>query len=300
MNLEREPIIIPRLMSPNVENPYGYIYITTNLINNKKYVGKHSRPEFDVHYLGSGKILRTAISKYGKENFICEIIDWSQSPEELNQKEKFWINLLEANTDRDFWYNICDGGNGGPIMWGNNNPNYGNHASLSEEHKRKIRENTPRFSGKEHPLYGKHYVMSEDTKRKISISTQVRKISNKTKEVVGSRYRNKNLSEEHKKNISMASKRNWDEFDEDTKQKCLGNLVYNNQNGSNNLRSTKIVQLDLDGNLIKVYSYMSEVEQVGFSRVSVGYCCRGKQKQYKGYKWMYLKDYINQGGTIND
>jgi hypothetical protein len=44
-----------------------YIYKTTNLINGKIYIGKrsHKNPEKDK-YLGSGNVLKQAISKYGK------------------------------------------------------------------------------------------------------------------------------------------------------------------------------------------------------------------------------------------
>ena len=49
-----------------------FIYITTNLITNEKYIGKHYGTE-DDSYLGSGKILQRAILKYGKENFKREI-----------------------------------------------------------------------------------------------------------------------------------------------------------------------------------------------------------------------------------
>lgn len=40
-----------------------YIYLTTNLITNEKYIGKHYG-ELDDDYLGSGIILQRAILKY--------------------------------------------------------------------------------------------------------------------------------------------------------------------------------------------------------------------------------------------
>lgn len=47
------------------------IYETTNLINGKTYIGQHKvvSKKYD-YYLGSGKIIRKAIKKYGKENFV--------------------------------------------------------------------------------------------------------------------------------------------------------------------------------------------------------------------------------------
>lgn len=40
-------------------NFYGFIYITTNLINGKKYIGQ--KKGYNDTYLGSGKILKLAI-----------------------------------------------------------------------------------------------------------------------------------------------------------------------------------------------------------------------------------------------
>ena len=51
----------------------GYIYKTTNKINQKIYIGKHQSSEYDDKYFGSGKILRRAIEKYGLNNFTNEI-----------------------------------------------------------------------------------------------------------------------------------------------------------------------------------------------------------------------------------
>lgn len=54
-----------------------------------------------------------------------------------------------------------------------------------------------------------------------------------------------------------------------------------------------IVQLGIDGHLVNVYDSLSEVAQEsGFFASGICNNCKGKLKTYKGYKWMYLKDYI--------
>ena len=52
-----------------------YVYLITNKINNKIYIGKrkHDNPEQDS-YMGSGKIISLAIKKYGIDNFKKEIL----------------------------------------------------------------------------------------------------------------------------------------------------------------------------------------------------------------------------------
>ena len=67
-----------------------YIYLTINLINGKKYIGKHYG-ELDDSYLGSGTILQKAINKYGKQNFKKEILYISKNEEENCIKEKKFI-----------------------------------------------------------------------------------------------------------------------------------------------------------------------------------------------------------------
>ena len=47
----------------------SFVYITTNLINKKQYVGSHYGNK-DDSYLGSGYVLKLSIKKYGKENLI--------------------------------------------------------------------------------------------------------------------------------------------------------------------------------------------------------------------------------------
>ena len=52
---------------------YYMVYKTTNLVNNKYYIGVHATNDLNDGYFGSGKNLKQAIKKYGKEHFKRDI-----------------------------------------------------------------------------------------------------------------------------------------------------------------------------------------------------------------------------------
>jgi group I intron endonuclease len=83
------------------------IYKTTNKINGKIYIGQTKRNW--IGYLGSGRVLSKAISKYGKENFEREVLCECETQDELDEMEKYWIKKLNS-TNRDIGYNVEDGG----------------------------------------------------------------------------------------------------------------------------------------------------------------------------------------------
>ena len=101
---------------------YYYVYITTNKINGKKYIGQHTTENIEDSYLGSGKTLLKAIKKYGKENFEKEILEFANDKDHLSELEKKYIEIFNAVNDSNF-YNISAGGEG-----------YSGH-TWSEEHK---------------------------------------------------------------------------------------------------------------------------------------------------------------------
>lgn len=88
---------------------YGYIYLTTNLINEKKYIGQHKGTQLDNSYFGSGSLILKALKKYGKSNFKCEILDIAYSKEELDSKEIYWISYYDA-IQSETYYNLARGG----------------------------------------------------------------------------------------------------------------------------------------------------------------------------------------------
>jgi hypothetical protein len=66
-----------------MKKEFNFIYITTNLINGKQYIGDHSTNNLNDNYLGSGRpYLKRALSEYGKENFKREIIEFFDTKEE--------------------------------------------------------------------------------------------------------------------------------------------------------------------------------------------------------------------------
>lgn len=107
------------------------VYITTNIINGKKYIGKDVANR--KYYLGSGKALRLAISKYGKENFIKEILAEVSTQEELMEMEKYYIDYYNA-CNSVLFYNIAQGGLGGGAQG----------RKLSDETKLKMSESAKR------------------------------------------------------------------------------------------------------------------------------------------------------------
>ena len=91
---------------------YGFIYITTNTINGKQYIGQSSykRGErINTNYLGSGKYLKKAIELYGSEKFTREVIFVSFSFDDLNWAERHFIEEYDAVNSTQF-YNVSPGG----------------------------------------------------------------------------------------------------------------------------------------------------------------------------------------------
>ena len=95
---------------------YYIIYKTTNILNNKFYIGKHQTNNLKDSYIGSGKALVQAIKKYGRENFKFEILFYLNSEEEMNAKEKEIVT--EEFVKNPQTYNLTVGGEGGPVFKG--------------------------------------------------------------------------------------------------------------------------------------------------------------------------------------
>lgn len=117
-----------------IENKYGIVYLITNKINGKKYVGITTKTKgFNGRYNANGigvervynylnnlsktysphnEHLLRSITKYGTDNFeVNEEFDCALSKEELLKKERYWIEHFKSN-DYTKGYNNTNGGEG--------------------------------------------------------------------------------------------------------------------------------------------------------------------------------------------
>ena len=133
----------------------GVIYMTTNLINGKKYLGRDSNN--NPNYLGSGLLLKMAIKKEGKHNFKKVIIEECKSEHELRIREEYWLNYYDAGNDSNF-YNMNNISSGGALFLGRTHSN---------ESKKKIGNSV---RGEKSGMWGKKH--SEKSKIKMGDSNR--------------------------------------------------------------------------------------------------------------------------------
>lgn len=96
-----------------------YIYEIKNLINGKTYVGRscHSSLKRDRNYYGSGILIKQAIKKYGKENFIKTILyDNIQTKEEIILLEEKTIQEYKNKQQAEYNLNLKGYGNDSSVL----------------------------------------------------------------------------------------------------------------------------------------------------------------------------------------
>jgi group I intron endonuclease len=169
------------------------VYKITNLINGKIYIGKDEGDRID--YMGSGKLIRLAIKKYGLENFRKEIVESINDRELLKERERFWIDHFNA-TDKSMGYNIHVGGHGGDTI------TY--HPDLSEIRKKVSKAMKGRIITEAH----------RESLRKNHAS----KKDPYFREKISARLKGRPKSEEHKRKLSEANKKIAHELSERAKR----------------------------------------------------------------------------------
>lgn len=284
----------------------GFIYLRTNKVNGKKYVGQATDLEERQRKWNclkqpyAGIFLNRARAKYGLNAFDFEILKECKD-EELNQWEMYYIK--ELNTKAPNGYNLTDGGDGklgcpcseetkkkiadgnrgkkhseeakkkmSEQQKGENNSFYGKHHS--EESKQKMSEAK---KGKTPWNKGKTNIYSEETKKKMSEVAKTRIYTEERRKKLSEAGKGRKHSEETKLKISESHKGKL--FTEEHKRK-LKEAVKNRKS---------VFQLDKETNtIIAEFPSIMEVEkQFGFGHSNISKCCKGEQKTAYGFIWKY-------------
>jgi group I intron endonuclease len=228
----------------------GVIYKTTNLINNKIYIGKRIFNQdkfFRNKYYGSGKLLKEAIDKYGLENFNREILEEIDN-DLLEEKEIYWIKFYNSN-NLEIGYNLTIGGNS----------KYGRKiGSMSDETKKKISQSVSKYlSDNGHPFQDKNH-------------------SNETKEKIKNKLKGRKLSDEHIRKSAQGHRGLKYNKPERLKKPKID-------------QSIRIKQLSICGSFIKEWSSIMEASKyLNICRSGISRACSGFYKQCGGYKWSYI------------
>lgn len=205
------------------------VFKIINLINSKIYIGKSSNNR--SCYYGSGRAIKAAIEKYGKDNFKKEILDTASTLIELNEKEKYWISQYQSFNPL-IGYNRSFGGDG-------------NWEHMSDEAKQQRHENqlktfrSNEFKQKKREDTIKYYSNPKNREdQSLKIKESYLKLSNDKKEIIKNRLiestRKRWSNEENRKKASDSWKINNPTNNPEFKKR-----LSENRKGSNNPAARK-------------------------------------------------------------
>ena len=238
----------------------GYIYLITNKIDNKQYVGQtigkdiynRWRDYYNVRKNQIGLYFYNALEKYRPENFkfeiICICFDSDCNIYEEDYIKKF--NTLSPNG-----YNLREGGK-----------NSKQHADSIEKRRiaikgRPMKEEFIR-RGKDNPMFGKN--LSEEHKEKLR----------------------KGYTPERRKTLSLVMKERWKSGGNiEMLKRNLDGLKLGNENSIKKIKK-KVNCYSLDGNLIATYNSITDASiDLNIHYTSITKCCSDKyiNKTSKGF-----------------
>ena len=262
------------------ENYYNCIYMYTNKINGKRYIGQttnfnrrhreHIRASINENNKKEYNLpFHSAIRKYGIENFQIDILSKDiNTQEERNELEISFILFFNTLSINNFGYNISNGG------FTNNRLN-----KTDEEIKEWNKKIGDANRGEKNYWYGK---------KRPELSDKLSK-----------KFKNRTFTEEHKQKIKdnhvgMKGKKH----SEETKQKMSNKAknmtdkcrqkIGNAHRGINNYNSCSVI--GVKNNHVILLKCMVDGKEYGFTKGGISDCCKGRIKTHKGYQWWKIKD----------
>jgi group I intron endonuclease len=244
----------------------GYVYLVTNKINGKRYVGQSQQLDIEqrwkshrkVNHANVGSYLKAAYKKYGIINFkfqiICICFD-----EDCDKYEDEYINKF--NTLCPNGYNLKTGGNS--IKY------------------------------------------SEESKKRMSIR-QKEIMTDERRKLIGERFKGKTLSEQHRQRLSTAQKNRWINMSSEDKDKLLQQRRENPNYAKDKIMTAKsyaalqqranslkkrVGKFDKNNNLLESFDSLTEAARTINTPVTIiSRVCSGKKyhKTAGGFIWKYI------------
>lgn len=303
-----------------------YVYKITNLINNKKYIGKRSCKcpiEID-EYMGSGVLMKKALKKYGVDNFSKTILKICDNEEEAFKWESFYIESAKAY-DRDDYYNIAAGGKGGftvfagkseeeLLLWRKRMSESRKGRIITDEWKAKIiksRKEKGIGVGENNPMYGKKGIQNHASKPIVMINFEGDLIKKFECIVSANEFLNKNKANSlisricRSKNgtaynylwlfetdyIDMNKNNTYDQWILNMRNRYLKRTITNNLPDN----SKSVFQLNKDTlEIINSFNSISEASNVTKINSSlISRTCRHGSNSAGGFSWIFQNEYHN-------
>ena len=175
------------------------IYKITNCINNKSYIGqtvqKNPKMRWYDHQAKARKGIKhplfNALSKYGVEKFIWEVIDSATTIDQLNMLEEYYVTKYDTINNG---YNICKAG-GNKI-----------HHSASIE---KMKASQKNAHARRRKANGGVETMNRVLKTSGWKHSEESKLKRKEWSAITNKLKAKPLTDEHKQKVSEAIKQSW-------------------------------------------------------------------------------------------
>ena len=164
------------------------IYILTNTINGKQYVGMDSNLPNRVgrHFTENARCpaIHSAILKYGKDAFHTEIIPYPHISHKALCAVEQW-KIAQLDTEAPNGYNLTRGGEGSLGY------------KPTQQHRHRLSK------------AGTGKTLSQSTRDKISIANTGKVKSAEHREKLGKSHKGKTLSKEHREKLRIAQQKRW-------------------------------------------------------------------------------------------
>lgn len=266
----------------NFKNVCG-IYIIYNKINKKCYVGQtknlYKRCKEHINSLNNNyhynKYLQRSYNKYGSNNFDVYGIEIVNNESRLNECELKYIKLLQSRIYK-----------------------YGYNVKLDTYNR--IDEN---------PSGNKGIVLPSKRRAVVQLDFNGNFINRYdcatvAESITGIHW--SNISDCCKKQRGNAGGYIWiyeDEYKSDSfdfnayinnlpvKKLRIRSVAKRDKNKNKINKDYTVIQMDLDGNIIREFKRPSQAKEFGFNPNKIYECCSGRIKTHKGYIWIYKKDF---------